>query len=447
MRRYVYRLPLLIALLAFYSNAFSQESATPLSLQNALDFAVKNNIAVKNAQLDVLIQEAQNAQVTAAAYPRINGQAQGTVYIDPMQSFVPGEFIGQPGSFVPVQFTPKYASNAYISGSQLLFDGSVLVALQARKTIIELAKQNGKLTEEGIRYNVQKAYHSLVIAHKQFEILQTTLGNAREMSRDIHALHEAGFTEKIDVDRTDVQINNLASDSMRIANLLQVSEQLLKYQMGMDIKQPIVLTDTAIDGHVLQASTLAEQTLDYNQRTDFNLLNTQQRLNEYNLKRYRYAAYPSLSAMGNMGYNYATNYFNELFGSQYVWSSFVTLQLNVPIFNGFQRRNQVKEAKLAIEKTKNNIENLRRTVDFQSTSARSNLRNALLQAESQRRNVALAAGVLDLARRKYKEGVGSNLEVTQAQTDFLQSQNNYFNVLLNITNAEADLQQALGQFK
>lgn len=447
MRRSVSGLAFAIALMCCHHVATAQDSPRPLSLEEALDFAVKNNVAVKNAKLDVLIQEAQNAQVTANAYPRINGQAQGTVYIDPIQTFVPGDFIGQPGGFVPVQFTPKYAANAGIGGSQVLFDGTIFVALQARKTIVDLAKQNGKLTEEGIRYNVQKAYHSLVIAHKQFDILKTTLANARAMASDVHALREAGFTEKIDVDRTTVQINNLAADSMRIGNLLQVSEQLLKYQMGMEISQPVVLTDTAIDGHVLHASALVEQTVDYNQRTEYTLLQTQQKLNEFNLKRYRLAGYPSLTAIGNMGYNYATNTFKDLFNSPYIWSSFVTLQMNVPIFNGLMRRNQIREVRLNMLKTKNNIENFRLTMDFQTNTARTNLKNALLQAESQRRNVELAAGVLELARRKYKEGVGSNLEVTQAQADYLQAQNNYFNVLLNITNAEADLQQALGQFK
>jgi len=445
MRRYVFRLLIMTTILP--ATLWGQElNPTPLSLQQALDFAVKNNISVKNAQLDVLIQQAQNAQVTANAYPRINGQGQFTDYIDPIQTFVPGEFINQPGTFVPVQFTPKYAATANITGSQVIFDGSVLVALQARKTVLELARQNGKLTEQNVRYNVQRAYHSLVIAHRQFDILTNTLANAREMAKDVYAYREAGFVEKIDVDRTNVQINNLAADSMRIANLLDVSEQLLKYQMGMDIKQPVVLTDTALESHVLQASTLSEQSSEYSSRTEFSLLQTQLKLNNYNLKRYRYAGLPSLSAFGNMGYNYSTNNFKGVFSSAYVWSSYVGLQLNVPIFNGLLRTNQVREAQLNIEKTKNNIDNLKLTIDFQTQTARTSLRNALLQAESQRRNVALAAGVLDLARKKYKEGVGSNLEVTQAQTDYLQAQNNYFNVLLDITNAEADLQKALGQF-
>lgn len=418
-----------------------------LSLQQALDYAVKNNTSVKNAQLDVLIQQAQNAQVTAAAYPKINGAGNLTDYVDPVQSFIPGDFFGQPGSFVPVQFTPKYAASAAISGSQIIFDGSVLVALQARKTIVELARQKGKLTEIDVKYNVQKAYHALVIAQKQYGIIKQSLAYARDMANDLNVMRENGFVEKIEIDRTNVQVNNLASDSMRISNLLEVSEQLLKYQMGMSIDQPIVLTDTVLENHIMEAASLTSAEASYDQRTEFNLLNTQLKLNEYNLKRYRYSAYPSLSAIGNMGYNYASNDFKEIFKSKYIWSSYIGLQLNVPIFNGLQRTNQVKETKLNIEKSKNDIENIKRTIDFQTQSAKTTLRNSLLQLESQKRNLELSNSVLDLARRKYKEGVGSNLEVTEAQTQLLQSQNNYFNSMLDIINAEADLQKALGQFK
>ncbi len=446
MRRHVISFLLLLSALYSFKPVTAQElSGQPLSLAEAQEFAVKNNIAVKNARLDVLIQEAQNAQVTANAYPKVNAQGQFTDYIDPVKSFVPGSFFNQEG-FVPVQFTPKYAATANITGSQVLFDGSVVVALQARETILELARQNGKLTEQNIRYNVQKAYHQLVIAHKQFDILKSTLASARDMAQQVYALRNAGFAEKIEVDRTDVQINNLATDSMRIANLLQVSENVLKYQMGMDIRRPIWLTDTSLDQHLMDASALVAEVAPYESRTQFSLLQTQLKLNNYNLKRYRFAGLPSLSAFGSMGYNYSTNSFSEIFKSQYIWSSYVGLQLNVPIFNGLLRTNQVREARLNIEKTKNNIENLKLSIDFQTETARTNLRNAVLQAESQKRNVALASGVLELARRKYEEGVGSSLEVSQAQTDFLQAQANYFSILQTMTNAEADLQNSLGQF-
>ena len=133
--------------------------------------------------------------------------------------------------------------------------------------------------------------------------------------------------------------------------------------------------------------------------------------------------------------------------NKYWSSSTIGLQLNVPIFNGFMRANQVTEAKLNVEKSRNNIENIKQTIDFQAATSRTTLKNAILQVQSQRRNLELANDVLDLARRKYKAGVGSNLEVTTAQTDQLRAQTNYFSALLDIINAEADLKKALGQLK
>lgn len=447
MRGYFKNSFIALSLSAGFFNASAQDETVNITLKDALDYTAKNNIQIKNSKLDVLIQIAKNAQVTAAAYPKLNGSAQFMDYIDPMKALIPGEFSGQPGTFVPVQFSPKYSSNANINASQILFDGSVIVALQARKTVVELAEQAGKLTEVEIKYNVQKAYYSLAIAHRQFEILKSSISFARTMAGELSVMKDEGFVEKIDVDRANVQVNNLVSDSLRTANLLEVSEQLLKYQMGMDIKTPIRLVDTNMNEYVLQANSIIQEETNYDNRYDYLLSKTQLKGNEFNLKRYKLAALPSLVANGSMGYNYGSNYFNEMFKSKYIWSSYVALQLNVPIFNGFQRTNQVRETKLDVLKSKNNIEFKKQSIDFETSTARATLKNNLLQFENEKRNLELANSVLELARIKYKEGVGSSLEVTQAQTEFLRAQGNYFNNMLNIITSEADLQKALGQIK
>ncbi|HTN46200.1 MAG TPA: TolC family protein [Flavipsychrobacter sp.] len=447
MRGYFKNSFIALSLSAGFFNASAQDQTVNISLKDALDYTAKNNIQIKNSKLDVLIQIAKNAQVTAAAYPKLNGSAQFMDYIDPMKALIPGDFVGQPGTFIPVQFSPKYSSNANINASQILFDGSVVVALQARKTVVELAEQAGKLTEVEIKYNVQKAYYSLAIAHRQFDILKSSISFARTMAGELSVMKDEGFVEKIDVDRANVQVNNLVSDSLRTANLLEVSEQLLKYQMGMDIKTPIRLVDTNMNEYVLQANSIIREETDYDNRYDYLLSKTQLKGNEFNLKRYKLAALPSLVANGSMGYNYGSNYFNEMFKSKYIWSSYVALQLNVPIFNGFQRTNQVRETKLDILKSKNNIEFKKQSIDFETSTARATLKNNLLQFENEKRNLELANSVLELARIKYKEGVGSSLEVTQAQTEFLRAQGNYFNTMLNIITSEADLQKALGLIK
>ena len=436
------------------------QDTTYLSLDDCMKYALKHNYTAKNSHLDVLIQEAQIKETLAAAYPHINGKAEFDDYVNPPITLVPANAFSSlspdtsstkpktaPSGALELSFTPKYSANAGVSGTQTLFDGSVLVALKARKSVMELARMNEEVSNETIRYNVLKAYNSLVIAYRQFAITKDALSYARNIEHDIRVTQKAGFAEKIDVERTSVQVNNLATDSIRIENLLAVSEQALKFQIGMDINTPISLTDTNVADRKQELFSLMEEEQDYNRVPEFRLSQSALRVNEYNVQRYQYAALPSINAFANTGYNNSQTYFNDMFHSRYYYFSLIGLQLTVPIFNGFLRTNQLREAKLNVEKSQNNIEFLKQTIDFQVAQSRTSLKNAVLQAESQHRNLDLANDVLDLSEKKYKAGVGSNMEVTQAQTDQLRAQTNYFNALLDVINAEADLKKALGLLK
>ena len=437
-----------IAGIILSASAARAQQPVQLSLKDCMDYAIKHNYSIKNAQLDVQIQHAQNNETIAGAYPHINGKAELDDYLNPQKNFIDGTYFGAPGQVIGLPFSLNYAGSASISGSQLLFDGSVFIALKARNSAMELARQSGQVTEETVRYNVYKAYNSLVIAYRQYDIIKSSLSYARSLEHDITVTQQNGLAEKIDVERTKVQVLNLATDSVKVGNLLTVSEQMLKYQMGMDLGKEIILTDTVVDNRKQEALSLLSAEEQYDRVPEYNVLNTTLTLNQYNLKRYQFAAIPSINAFGAMGYNYGANKINDVMSfSNYAFNSVVGLQMNVPIFNGFMRTNQMAEAKLNIEKSRNNIENMKQTIDFHAAQSKTALKNAILEAQSQRSNMELSADVLDLAQKKYKAGVGSNLEVNQAQTDHLQAQNNYFSALLDVINAEADLKKALGLLK
>jgi outer membrane protein len=431
----------------------ARAQATRLSLDDCMNYALKHNYTLKNAHLDIQIQQAQVDQTKALALPKVNGKVDFNYFNIPQRSFIdgstfPGTPPGTPSIIVPITFTVPYGASAGITTSQILFDGGVLVALQARNTVMELARQGSRLTEENLRYNIFKAYNSLVIAYRQYDILKSSLSYARSLLHDVEVTKESGFAEKMDVDRTSVQVNNLAADSIRIGNVLNLTEQVLKFQIGMDINAPIVLTDTNIEANKQLAAKLVAEVTDYDRVAEYGLLKTQIMLNEFNVKRYKLAALPTLAGFWAYGTNYGSNKFSDMVMFNKYWaSSTLGLSLTVPIFNGLSRVNQVKEAQLNVDKTHNSIENMKQVIDFQTAQARTSIKNAVLQVQTQGRNVELANSVLDLSRKKYKAGVGSNLEVTQAQTDQLRAQSNYFTALLDMVNAEADLKKALGLMK
>jgi outer membrane protein TolC len=450
---------LIIATLLLPVITHAQEP-TPLSLEDALNYAVKHNADVKNARLDVQIQKAKNAQITSAAYPHVGTKLDVTSFRNPLETYLPSSFLtnGLPDSvvkkmalpeFVPASFAPSTSSTLSLTANQLLFDGSVLVALQAKKSVMRLFEQTAMVTEEGVRLNVQKAYYGLVIAQKQFNTLKGSLTLTRKMVRDQEIMKENGFVEKIDMDRSYVQLNNFQTDSIKIANLLEVSEQMLKFQMGMDISTPIVLTDTSLTQQLNETISLLGDNLSYNNRTEYSLLQTQMKLMNYDLKRYRFAVLPTIAAFYNTGYNYGTDTLGDIISKsrEYSRSTLFGLSINLSLFSGGLQAAHIKESKLNIQKTQNSIGRLEQAIDFQTETAKTTLRNSSLTLNNQLRNKELAESVLDLAQKKYKAGVGSNLEVTVAQTELLKAQSNYYQSLLDVMNAQTDLQKALGQLK
>lgn len=434
-------------MLLFAGRARAQEPM-PLSLEAATEYALKHNANVKNARLDVAIQQSKNAELTGLALPQVNAKNDFTGYPNVMQSFVPAEFIGgTPGTYVAVPFMPKFNNTLSGTASQILFDGTVLVVLQGKKTLMKLAELGAQSTIQDVRYRVQSSYYTLVISRKQFDLVSSSIAVIRKMVGEQEAMYKEGLIEKLDVDRTTVQVNNLQSDSIKLGNMLVVGEQLLKYTMGMNINSSIVLTDTAIERNLDAAKSTLLEELNYTNRLEYNLVQTQLRYNEFDLKRNRYKSLPSLNAFGTAAYLYSSNKFSDLVKpSNYIFYSMVGVTLNVPIFSGFQRSNQVKQARYNLEKSKNSVELSKQSIDFETAQARSNLKSALLTEDNERRNLALASSVLDIANRKYKEGVGSSVEVSQAQTALLQSQNNYFQAQLDVVTAQTDLQKALGEF-
>jgi outer membrane protein TolC len=438
----------LITLLIATSFARAQE-AQKLSLQDCMDYAMQHNYTVKNAQLDILIQEAQNAQTASIAYPKVAGKAEFDYFARPQSQFINGRTFNPlaPDAITAISFSVPYAASVGLTASQLIFDGSALVALQARQMALELARQNANVTAHTTRYNVYKAYYSIIVAYRQREIFAKSLATGRSMLRELDVTNQNGFTEKIDMERSMVQINNLQNDSATLENGIKIYEYVLKLQVGMDINAPVVLTDTALEPHTASAASLLLEGDSYEKVPEFKVLSTVMSLNEFNLRRYKLSALPSLAAFASLGTNYGAEKFNDIWKfKHYESNSLVGLTLNVPIFSGFQRVNQVKEAKLNIQKTQNNIDNFKLAASFSTSQSRASLKNSLLQLRSQTVNLSLADEVLDLAQKKYKAGVGSNLEVTSAQTELLRAQNSYFTTLLSIINAEADLKKALGLF-
>jgi outer membrane protein TolC len=433
-----------IALLGYGSLSAQTTTSYTFTLPQAIDYAFKNQAAVLNAQLDEQIAKNTVKQTTGIGLPQVSGSFSFQDFLKLPTSLLPGEFFGDPaGTYKPVQFGVKYQSVLGLEASQLLFDGSYLVGLQAAKTYKELSIRNSKRTKIETAVAVSKAYYSVLVSNEQLGLLDANLVRLHKSLHDIEAYYKNGLVEKVDVDRLHVLTNNLETERENVVRLLALNTNLLKFQMGMPIETNLTLNDS-IKELSLTADVLVADSLAYKNRVEFSLGQTQKKLNELNLKRYKSEYLPSIVAFGSTSNSYQNNSFSKLY-SNYYPTSLVGLKLSLPIISGGQRIYKIKNARLEVQKSANDLANLQNGINLEINQAKTSFLNGLQSLENQKRNMELSKEVLRVSKIKYEQGVGSSLEVTAAETSLKESQNNYINALYESLINKVNLDRALGR--
>ncbi|MEN9977184.1 MAG: hypothetical protein RIR36_1344, partial [Bacteroidota bacterium] len=256
---------ILILTLFIVTAAQAQEQKTvhAFSLADAVSYAQKNNVQVKNALLDIDAQIQTNREIASAALPTVNSSVGGTDFLTIPTSLLPGQiFGGAPGTFIPVQFGTKFNANYGLNFNQILFDGQVFIALQARATSLEWKRKNAALTEENIKANIYKIYYQLSASKTQLNILDANIERLQKLANDAAAMYKNGFAEKLDVDKVNVQLNNLQTEKLKANNSVTIGFMGLKMLMGMPVKDSLVLTDVINESN-LSTDVLYENDFQY----------------------------------------------------------------------------------------------------------------------------------------------------------------------------------------
>ena len=415
------------------------------SLEQCVDFAQKNNVQVKNSLLAIEVQAQTNREIAAAALPTVNTNLGGTNYLIIPTSLLPGQiFGGTPGTFIPVQFGTKFNANYGASIQQLLFDGQVFIALQARATSMDLQRKNAALTQEAIKVNIYKIYYQLSASKTQLNILDANINRIKALAHDAEIMYKNGFAEKLDVDKISVQLNNLETEKLKANNSVAIGYMGLKMLMGMPVKDSLVLTDV-INESSLTNDVLSDADFQYNVRKDFQYLNTVKKMNEFNVKRYQLSNLPTVSMSGSYSKNAQRSKFDFFEGGNWFNTSLVSLNINLPIFNGFATDARIKRTKIELKQTENQIESLKNNIDNELNQSKLNYMSSVATVQFQKKNMELAERVYQQTKKKYEAGTGSNTEISAAQTDLVSAQNNYMNALYAALIAKVDLLKASGK--
>ena len=439
---------LFIITVFFVTTTFAQDQKTvhAFSLADAVTYAQKNNVQVKNTLLDIDIQIQTNKEIASAALPSIGSSLGGTDFLTIPTSLLPGQiFGGAPGTFIPVQFGTKFNANYGANFNQILFDGQVFIALQARATSLDWKRKNAALTEENIKANIYKIYYQLSASRTQLNILDANIERLEKLAKDAAAMYKSGFAEKLDVDKVNVQLNNLQTEKLKANNSVTIGYMGLKMLMGMPVKDSLVLTDI-INENNLSADVLYEDNFEYGIRKDFQYLTTIKKLSEFNIKRYQLSFLPTITMNGAYTKNAQRTKF-DFFDKKGSWfeTALMGLNVNFPLFNGGARVAKINKAKLELQQVDNQMTALKNNIDNELSQAKLNYMSSVATVNFQKKNMQLAENVYSQTKKKFEAGAGSNTEISAAQADLVAAQNNFMNALYTALIAKVDLLKASGK--
>ncbi len=428
------------------TNTKAQESnSANYSLQQSIDYAIKNSPNYLNSELDLKNAEYRRKEITGLGLPQVSGSIDLKDYLDLPTSLLPGQFFGAPaGTYVPVKFGTKFNSTAGISASQLIFSSDYIFGLKASTEFINLSKISVTRSKADLVSQVSKAYYTVIINRDRIKLLEANVVRLKKILDDTKAFNKQGFAELIDVERLEVQYNNIITEKDKTVRLIGLSETVLKFQMGYKLSDPITLSDS-LNINTDTFEELSSSKIDITKRPDYQLLKAQQSLLDIDVQRLKWGYMPTLAAYGAYQYNAQRAKFDFLDTEQQWFKiALIGATLNLTIFDGFQRHNKIQQAKISSLKNLNTIKTIEQAGELEATVASISYNNAYSSVLVQKKNMILGQHVYDVAQKKYQGGVGTTLEIVNAETSLKEAQTNYYNAVYDMLIAKIDYQKAIG---
>lgn len=435
MNRIISFFPVLILLGS--ASAQTKDDFSAKNLDGCIIYALGHQTNIRQSLIDEEITEHQIKIQLAEWYPQINfsGSYQNN-FQRPISIFN--------NSASPVgTYNQSYA---YFGLNQTIFNRDVVIAQQSSKDVRLSARQNTINNKISVVSNVSKAYYDLLLSKEQIELLDTDIVLLQRSLKDTYNQYKGGLVDKTDYQRATISLNNAMASRKTAGEAVKSKTAVLKLFMSYPVDSTLeVLYDSArMRDEVNSFDTL--QQLDVNNRIELQQLQTQKRLEEYNLKYYKLGFLPTVSAFGSYNLNYYNNQLKDLYQQNYP-NSYAGLSVTLPIFTGTQRSQQVKVAKLQIERLDYDFSSLKDSIRTQYIQSLSSYKADLNNYFEQKENLELARQVYNIIQLQYRSGIKTYLDVVVSNNDLFTAQVNFTNAIFQVLSDRIDVERALGTLK
>ncbi|WP_031427168.1 TolC family protein [Flavimarina sp. Hel_I_48] len=449
---------LLITSLCFFTSILAsaqdspQDSLVPqsysFSLEEALVYGMENNYTVRNAATDITIALKQKWEIIAQGLPQIGGEVTYQNQLIQPVSFIPAVFFdpeAPAGDFIPVQFSPKQNVSALATWNQLIFDGSYFVGIQSARTLLQISENAKVKTDLEIKEAITSAYSNVLLAQESLAILQENLKTVKKNLDDTKQIFENGMTEEEDVEQLGITYLDLETDLNNTLRQLAIAYDMLKLTLGMPLETKLAITDD-LDQLSMQYYDLEllKREIPLEENIDYRISQDQANLAEVEVKLEKSKALPRLSAFVNYGANASSNSFTFLNEEQrYFEQSILGFNLNIPILSSGMRGARTAQKELAYQQRLVDLEETGNQVKLDIASARNDYQFSLDNLTTQEKNLDLAQRIEKKNQTKFFEGIATSFELSEAQQQLFQAQQNYLQAMLEVITNKAALEKVL----
>jgi outer membrane protein TolC len=444
------KLILTLCLISFIVKGQDKKESYSFSLAQAIEHAIQNNYAAINASRDIDVAKEKKWEVTASGLPQINGNVGYLNNLNFTEQGISGNAFnpgGDPNEISTVTFGTKHSMDASAALNQLIFDGSYLVGLQSAKVFLQISENAKEKTDLEIKEMVTNAYGNVLLARETISILQKNKTTLEQTLFETNESFKNGLTEEESVEQIQISLTQLTSSLSNATKRAEIALNLLKISLGIDIVNELEITDSLEDLAIknIDLNSL-NNTFEVSNSIDYKIEKNKEESKRLELKLERYKKLPSIGAQVNFGYNSFANEFNFASADQ-KWYNYSNLGVNLrlPIFTSFRDRSKIEQAKIAFEQAKTLVKEKEQKLLLEFQGAKSDYEFSIEQYSYSKSNLKLAERIEQKQEIKFREGLSSSFEFTEARRQLYTAQQNYLQAMIDVMNKKATLDKLISQ--
>ncbi len=415
-------------------------NAQELDLKSAVQLARTNNRTLQNANSDIKIARQKRLETIAAGLPQISFSANYNNAFEQPVSLVPGQYFGGvAGEYSAVTFGTSQSVSAGLMLNQTIFDGTYLVGLQASEIYLRISQQAYVKTKQAVEQATVEAYVNALLAEAQLVFINQNLTLAENNLKEAQQVFENGFIEEENVQQLQLTVAALESSLNYAKQMHAIAKNILRYVLGMDLNEPLTLS-SSLEGLVLEIQNTADSPLSLTENIDYQMAENDVRSKELLLKLERFKALPTIKAFLSVGYDGFGEDFNFTQPSQdWYGRAIMGVNLNVPVFSSFQSKAKRQQAKLALNQSKNQAQNVAQEILLEESRMRNTVQFQLENIQTTAESLRLAEEITRKNEIKFKEGLISGFTLRQIQTQLYEAQNSYLNAMQQLVVSKTKL--------